>query len=283
MLLIDHTDPHWQAVYQQHGRENGAATYSRELVKFQVPVWEQELPGAAVTVSTCPLLRDRRLPGGDLVVQYLHEWRFKQPQRAAVALHATLRASYPRVVFIVAYKGLQALLEGEGLDALYVPMSIDTEQVAPHRLPDHLRWPADRVAYFGNVQRPKAAHYRDLHKSFPRSRLTLTKVEGRQPEVWADLARYRLGAGVGRCALEMAALGLRVLVTGRSFGGIIVDEKDYLLQQETNFNGRIVTGTDNLDKALRLLPDTMLWNPLDSREAAEILRGEIRGRRLSVS
>lgn len=293
-MLITHEDPYWNSVYQAHGRENGAATYSRELVQFQVPVWQEELPDWDLTISTCPLLsgepgtrRDRKLPGGDLAVQYLHEWRFREPQRAAVALASRLGASYRQVAFVVAYRGLQALLAAEGLTALYVPMSIDTAELARYRLPDKDRRDDKRLAYFGNVSRHKSAHYRELHKTAPAAGYIFQHVKLRQPEAWEALARYRYGAGVGRCALEMAALGLRVLISGRSFGGIVTHHGDYLAQQSTNFNGRVLTGAATLRDGLQLLPSSQLWTPMDSREATEWLRTEIwekiHGRRLPVS
>lgn len=292
-MLITHEDPHWQAVYQAHGRENGAATYSRELVQFQVPVWQEELPDWDLTISTCPLMwgepgnrNGRKLPGGDLAVQYLHEWRFGQPQRPAVALASRLRESYGRVVFVVAYRGLQALLEAEGLTVLYVPMSIDTERLTPYRLPDSERF-LTGIAYYGNVSRVKAHHFQELRRTVPSVNRALVHVRDRQPESWRRLAHYTYGAGVGRCAMEMAALGLRVLISGRSFGGLVMDHGDYLAQQSTNFNGRVVTGAATLRDGLQLLPSSQLWTPMDSREATEWLRTEIwekiHGRRLPLS
>lgn len=289
--LITHDDPQWQRRYQSHGRENGAATYSREIVRFQIPVWEAELGDAATaTISTCPLVygepgnRRRPLPGGDLLVQYLHEWRFQRPQKAAVALHSALRASYGRVAFVVAYRGLQAILEAEGLTALYVPMSIDTQQVKAYRLPDDAPRDDRAIAYYGNVGRFKAEHYRELTKTVPAFGLDFHHIRERQPLSWGRLAHYAYGAGVGRCAMEMAALGLRVLISGRSYGGLVMGHGDYLTQQSTNFNGRLVTGPRTLRGGLELLPESQLWTPMDSRESVEWLRTEIwekiHGRRL---
>lgn len=281
ITLINHDDPRWRSVYLAHGRENGAATYSRELCQFQVPVWEDELPGLDLTISTCPLMhgepgrRKRPLPGGDLAVQYIHEWRFRQPQRAAVAIASALQGSYSRVAFVVAYKGLQALLAAEGLTALYVPMSIDVQRVQQYRLPDNAPRYEDRLAYFGNVTRQKAQHYHELERTVPSSRLVFQKIGLRQPQAWAELAKYRYGAGVGRSAMEMAALGLRVLISGRAWGGLVMDHSDYLRQQSTNFNGRLWTGAATIRDGLRLLPQSTLWTPMDSREATEWLRTEI--------
>jgi hypothetical protein len=282
ITLINHEDPIWRAAYLQHGRENGAATYSREICQFQIPVWEEEFPGLDLTISTCPLLhgepgtaRDRGLPGGELAVQYLHEWRFRQPQRAAVALNSSLRRFYSRVAFVVAYKGLQRILEAEGLTALYVPMSIDVQSVAQYRLENNAKRYSKSLAYFGNITRQKAQHYHELERTAPSAGWVFQKVGLRQPQAWEELARYQYGVGVGRCALEMAALGLKVLISGRSYGGLVMDHGDYLRQQSTNFNGRIVTGAATLRQGLQLLPQSMLWTPMDSREATEWLRTEI--------
>lgn len=258
ITVIDHTDPDWHARYMRRGRENGAATYSREIVAHHVPVWEQQLPDGSV-VSTCPLLVDAELEA-PTVVQYLHTYSYHQPLRQAelVASHLTGRAD--RVVFVTAYRSLHALLTLAGHEALFVPMTVDTGRVRAAASPEPLH-PERRVLYFGNITRPKRALFAQVNQAFE-SRGWIVDVcsdgwlEGRhlsQRAAWAAASRYRFGIGVGRCALEMMALGLHVLVAGAELGGLATTPDEHAAQWATNYNGRVTT----FDRDLRVCVDAI--------------------------
>lgn len=282
LTLVTHNDPRWDAVYRAHGRENGAATYSRELCQFQVPVWASELGDLNVTISTCPLLigepigpKYRPLPGGHLAVQYLHEYPYEMPLNKPLKVQRHLASTYDRVLFVTAYKKYHSMLVNAGLDAIYLPMSIDTHQVREYRHREGYPRIDNKLAYFGNVKREKRKQFKELSGVAEWAGFELVHLQKKQPEAWEALSPYAYGVGVGRCAMEMAALGLRVLISGRGYGGLVMNQSDYLAQQSTNFNGRITTGPQSLREALERLPDSLVWSPMDSREAVEWLKTEI--------
>lgn len=45
-------------------------------------------------------------------------------------------------------------------------------------------------------------------------------------------------------------------------GGIVSDEVDYIVQEKTNFNGRVITFDRDVDTCLALLPESMLCEHL---------------------
>lgn len=243
MHLIDHTEPNWLLRYQSNKRENGAATYSRELVKYQVPIWRDNFSGSLL-ISTCGLLhyQDNLPKSVDLVVQYLHTIKYDDYTKEAVKVIENLRTKYKRIVFVTAYQQVCDGLNAKGIDAIFIPMTIDTASL-PRSIADDDK----RVIYFGNVTHVKNNMFRTLRQTFRKrgwqfDHLSDSTFNGEyletQEQVWSVVSQYRYGVGVGRCALEMFGMNMKVLVAGiHNTGGLILDDDDYEVQQRTNFNG----------------------------------------------
>lgn len=267
LTVIDHTERVWSSRYLRHGRENGAATYSRELVEHQAPAWS--VLADDVTVSTCPLLSHvGDLPGGDVAVQYLHTYAYRDPLQQADVVVREIGERYPRVVFVAAYAPLVNRLRAAGHEAVFVPMTVDVDRVvglatgpglADSRPPEH-------IAYYGNITGSKLPVFNKVRRLVESNGYELHHVRGDQSEAFPELAGFSYGIGVGRCALEMFALGLRVLIAGEKFGGIIVTPEDFWAQRAVNLNGRVTTYDRDPDACIDGLPSSLVpeWSTFDA-------------------
>ena len=202
MNVFDHTDQQWLVRYNGHSRTNGAFTYSQDICRWHLPVW-RHLLGSDDTVATCG-----KVP--DATVQYVHE-------RTHVDLSSRTK------LFVTTYRDLADILGPRGL---WLPNTIDTD-VLP------LWSPEKDWVYYGNVIGPKKIAFDRLQTL----KFDVIAGVGDQEEALQRVAKYRYGIGVGRCALEMMAMGMKVLIFGKDFGGIIRSGKDFKRQQAVNFNG----------------------------------------------
>ncbi len=281
MFLFDHNHPSWQVRYGRHNRTNGAQTYSEEIVRYQVPIWRSltaNAPGEVV-VSTCGIVPSTCPPRPYLLVQYLHEYPIGEYEewlkRRLDVINA--RTQPQHLVFVVAYRSFQSWLQNHGLNAIYVPMSIDPP--VPKKIK---RRGEGHVAYYGNlnVRRAVAARRQRLLQEI-RGVLAargwqLTVVSGvPQQEAWQQLNEFSYGIGVGRCAQEMSALGLRVMIAGQQFGGIITTPAELEVQRSTNLNGRVCTFDNDINICLQSL-DLTLECHLDAKKALPVFDAAIR-------
>lgn len=270
MLVFDHNEPRWNKRYMRRGRENGAATYSREIVKFQVPLWKKQLrahkiKSKDVVISTCPLLSQvEDIPEGKHVIQYLHTYRYDNPVGDARDVLDNL-VNPKSVVFVTAYKGLCHQLNRRGIRAIFVPMTIDSEAVLAAAV-EKMGY-GKRVVYFGNVTGAKESTYQQVVKELRRRAWTVDTISSgklngviplTQEEAWARISQYDYGIGVGRCALEMMALGLKVIVSGQEFGGLVVSTGDFVAQTSTNFNGRVITFNRDIAACVDCFDDSLV-------------------------
>lgn len=237
MIVYDHTHPTWLARYGRHGRTNGAFTYSRDICKWHLPIW-RELLGHDESISTCG-----KVPG--VTVQYLHE-------RTHVDLSSETK------LFVTTYKDLADALGPRGL---WLPNTID-EAV----LPDHR--PSKDWVYFGNIIGEKRKPFDKL------GGLNFDVISGvkDQQSSLEQVAQYRYGIGVGRCALEMMAIGLKVLIFGKALGGLILSQNDFDLQQQANFNGNVITGVASVSEGVARISEAIPMAPTFQKSIADIER-----------
>jgi hypothetical protein len=222
MNVIDHTDSQWLSRYNRHSRTNGAFTYSQDICKWHLPIWRQFL-GPNDIIATCG-----KFP--DATVQYLHE-------RSHVDLSSRTK------LFVTTYRDLADTLGDRGL---WLPNTIDREI-----LPDH--FPEKEWVYYGNI----IGHKRTAFDRLTQLKFDVVAGVKNQSEALRRVAQYRYGIGVGRCALEMMALGLKVLIFGKDFGGILLSEDDFRRQQAANFNGNVITGAASIDEAIERIDESL--------------------------
>lgn len=215
MIVYDHDHPLWRSNFDRHKRTNGAFTYSKDICRWHLPIW-QGLLGAEDSVATCGIV-------SGATVQYLHE-------RTHVDLSSETK------LFVTTYKDLADALGHRGL---WVANAIDTDNLPPHK-------PVKDWVYYGNLvgaKRKAAEHLNGMGVEI------VSCVES-QDEALSRVAQYRYGIGVGRCALEMMAIGLKVLIFGKGLGGLVLSGDDFERQREANFNSNVVTGVASLAEGM---------------------------------
>lgn len=249
--IFDHTYHKWR---NDAAKANGAVTYSTDLTEYQIPKWKQHLPkDKDIIISTASRLsaimrQDMRQDHYDIAIQYLHTYPYANSMKYIEDIVEGSPFKADKWIFITAYKTYEMLMNSrldDGYHAVHIPMSIDT-----HKLPNLSHSAKDALLYFGNIYSSKNTAYEALETYCKRNgiwmdTISFGKFNGHQPvtqeEIWDIAKTYKYGAGVGRCALEMMGIGLKLIVCGAEFGGIMLNEQDWKAQHATNVNGRIIT------------------------------------------
>lgn len=248
MIVYDHNYGSWRDRYDRLNRTNGAYTYSKDICKWHLPVWK-ELLGPNDSVATCG-----KVPGA--TVQYLHE-----------RTHDDL--SDETKLFVTTYKDLAQSLGRRGL---WIPNTIDADG-----LPEHSG--ASGWVYYGNV----IGHKRDPLRHFGYLKIHTVSGVKDQKEALARVARHKYGIGVGRCALEMMAIGLKVLIFGKDLGGLILSQEDFDKQRSANFNSNVITGVGSLREGIERIEESLNVSPTFQNSMNEIERRIRDGYRISLS
>lgn len=255
-LIINHTDKAWQSRVK---RTNGALVYSTYICNHDVPIWRALCGDAPVVISTCPIFSEVSgaeyvVNGPELAVQYLHTFPKDNPVQYVRNIIAGMPWRAKRVVFITAYKSYAALLRANGIKAYWLPVRIDTGELRDISAQNGTEiQDSNRFLWFGNVYTAKRNNFAQVQSLLQREGFAVDvisedKLNGRpisRREVLQLLPRYRYGAGVGQCAMEMMYMGLRVMITGDGFGGIITNAEEWAAQRAMNLNSRVCTYDNN--------------------------------------
>jgi hypothetical protein len=107
-----------------------------------------------------------------------------------------------------------------------------------------------RIIYFGNIVHNKVNLFNKIKKEAMRAGFDLDYISMSKFNNISDInheeslkliSTYKYGIAVGRCAQEMMALDVKVMIAGQRFGGLITNFMDYNKHLETNMNGRVCT------------------------------------------
>lgn len=254
MRLIDHTNEVW---IKKVRRINGAFTYSKDLVKYQIPKWENVLDKNDL-ISTCPKISEVGVEGEyNTVIQYLHSFPYISAIYRVQLVHNCPRYKYKRMIFMSAYKAFANQINANGMRAIFVPMAIDVNEIKSYQ---QEKIYDDRIIYFGNVVQNKVGIFNKLKTICPQLGLEFDYISNdkfndkqslTREQILKKISQYKYGISVGRCAQEMMALDVKTIIAGQKFGGLITNEEEYQMQLDTNMNGRIVTHTENIGTAIK--------------------------------
>lgn len=284
--LYNHTNsPEWVNIHKRISmKSNGATSYSQNITKFYWPIfvhlfakYPQETAVITVTRESHPVKFKEKL-----IFCFRHECRFRQ-QPTIEHCKAFCRANpQARVIFIVWEEDCARALIENGLEAIFLPMVIDVKEIRSHKVsvPKY----SNRVIYFGNIRNAKQSAYYFLKTAILRHGWYLDRISGdrfndgrilSRDQVLATLQKYKYGVGVGICAHEMAALGLKTYIYAyEKFGHLPMTEAEgqWLLYRNlcSPESARI-----NPVKALQNFPSSVVIKPRDIRDNQEYLADQL--------
>lgn len=211
------------------GMHNGARSYSEVITKHYFPIFKEVLepdgiPTAVITVTTenNPI----RFGEYERIFLFLHECRYLQQPTIARAQKFAAMNSHATVYFIVWSEDTAIEMRKYKLNAIFLPMAIDVQEVRSHLLTPPPHKSEHKIIWFGNVREQKRPYYKYFISEANKQGLTVDTISNStfnkqykmtRDEIMQCLQYYRYGVGVGICAHEMSALGLKVFIYSYNF------------------------------------------------------------------
>lgn len=249
-------------------RINGAFTYSQDICKYYLPVLDEtirkERGESSIVVSTCPPLAKynpkcilNTNEKYDVLVQFLHSYPYTHFLDVLQNTMNLYKNQFEEIIFVTAYEEYAKIINqfghGKGVSARFVPMRIGSVPVVRQNPPKQ-----NRAVWFGNIYDDKVSIYKQVTRTCVKAGVELITIEGgklggkqiTQQAAWQIMSDSGIVFGVGRCALEAYSMGCYVIIAGAKFGGTVITEGDWKIQESTNFNGRLHTGHRTIDEAI---------------------------------
>lgn len=223
MKLYNHLNsPVWSQKNASKCLLNGAKTYSEAITKYYFPVFNEYFKGdpetAVITVTTEN--KPQKFSGYKRIFLFLHECRYRQQPTVARAKQFQAENPKAEVWFIVWESDTAEVLRRQGLHALFLPMAIDVKEVRKHKVVSNKA--KNRIIWFGNIRNAKKPFYKYFCNVARENGYTVDTISGSKynnnsdklsrEEILRCLQYYDYGVGVGICAHEMSALGLKVFI-----------------------------------------------------------------------
>lgn len=225
LKVIDHTNhPSWTPINLRLGRENGARTYSRDIVKFYVPVFKRVFSGKErvllITVqnwNSCEVWK-----GYSKIFVFVHERgsseEVRKQKREALKKFAEVN-SPAKVYFIVWCPQHEDELIRDGLNAIYLPMAIDMDVFVKYqKVPKNKN---KTFIYYGNIIQQKVEPFKRFREIallngwkvdfISKDRLNGKGFKLSPEQIRRIIAQYKYGVAVGRSAQELSAMGVKVV------------------------------------------------------------------------
>lgn len=284
--IIDHNNhPTWTPVYKRLNRENGAKTYSEDIIKFYVPVFEKHFEhnrqkNLLITVNNA---WDTVYSKYKQIFLFVHERGINEEIRQIRLNDLKLfnkKNKHAKVWFIVWSQQQCEELTANNLNAIYLPMAIDTQKFIKYR--DYPKFYDNRIIYFGNIIGKKIKPFNELWKVCRRKGFGLDSISQNtynngffklnKPAIYKLISRYKYGVGVGRSAQEMSAMGLKVFCYGYG-DSLLPNEKnrEKILSQNCTSWGEGLPLDELGRKMNNKLLDSLAPINLDCREVAKLL------------
>lgn len=285
--VINHTNhPTWTPKNRLLNRKNGAYTYSEMICKYYVPVFKEKYDKDKRKVLLLTVENDWNSPKWneyDLIYVFVHEW----DSRGILGLDLKKCQSFQdahknsKVVFIVNYEKQAIELQDSYLRSFWLPMAIDTEEFRKYRLVEKSPRYDKKIIYYGNIINNKVQPHQLLcrlarHNGYIVDTISQNhfnnSMQLSQEQVRDVISKYKYGVGVGRCAQELSAMGLKTLVFGYKYAHICVNSRKVHETIADNCCGR--REGDELSYAFRIL-DQILPFHQDCRDVARILKDNL--------
>lgn len=254
MIIYDNEEIEWKERRGRLGRINGAETYGQEILEYQVPLWKKLSDD--ITISTTNIISNiDNFKPSSVNVQYIHTF----PKNEPLKQYRKVSDVVDNVIFVTSYMALNSLAINAGYNSIFIPMTIDKSKI-PKRSENR----QNRFIWYGNITNDKWETFAKLSRAL-RGRMDYIsggKLNGRgkkltQKECWDIIGTYEYGIGVGRCYMEMAAMGMKCIVAGAGIGGLVLTTGDHFTQVDTNYNAREYTNSndiywciENIDKSI---------------------------------
>lgn len=254
MIVYDNNEREWKNRRGQLDRTNGAETYGGEILKWQVPIWESLSDD--ITISTTNLMsRIEDFEPSRVNVQYLHTF----PKENPLWQYEKVSAAVDNVIFLTSYLALNEMAVDAGYNSVFIPMTIDASNI-PRLSGDR----QDKFIWYGNITDDKWLTYAKISRALGKRLDFISggKLNGKgekltQEQCWDIIRGYKYGIGVGRCYMEMAAMGMKCIIAGAGIGGITTDRDEHDMQMWTNYNARYYTHSDDIIELINDIEDVV--------------------------
>lgn len=284
--LYNHTNsPVWSDKNIAKGLQNGAKTYSQAITKYYYPVFEEFFKNddkntAVITVTTEN--KPVYFKEYNRIFLFMHECRYKQQPTIARAKNFANMNGHAEVWFVVWEESTAEVMRAQGLNAIFLPMAIDLEEVMSHKVNSIKN---DRIIWFGQIRDAKKPFYRYFLSEARRQGLIVDTISGSRfnngPEkmtredIMRCLQYYKYGVGVGICAHEMSALGLRVFIYSYNFYCNCAYDK---VQAKHYINRNLCSPEEakiTVRQALENRQNMVVIDPVDIKQNISTLRKEL--------
>jgi hypothetical protein len=280
--VIDHNEKEWRAKYDSQPGTNGGYAYSVDIVKYHLPIIKRIVKNSQyknALIGTCDRLAAQDDMSPELVIQYLHRYPARQADVDADWVSAIFKGS--KVIFITAYFQQHCILTNKGYNSIWAPMMVDPDETKGVSRQSGKRFGKGKAIYFGNIRGgDKQATHDQVVGALAKlgwkvDTISDNKLNGRSPElthkeILEVISQYEYGIGTGRCALEIIALGLKVLIAGNKIGGIMINDEDWEVQRKSNLNTYAVTFGRTIEACMECI-DMSIAPKIDYKESLAVL------------
>lgn len=284
--LINHDNsPVWTDINKRLSQNsNGAKIYSEAITKWYWPVFRQlfaQRPEKTVLITVTSESKAQCFREYEQIFLFMHECNYMKQPTIARAKRFVEANPQAHCTFIVWNEATAEQMKINRLDALFVPMAIDLSEIREAYDPSIAKV-GKKIIWFGHMRRAKKPYYdyfvAEANKlGWHVDYISDNKFNGEgevltREQMLKVLQHYKYGVGVGQCAHEMAALGLKVILYAYNFKcncpytegkAKYYMHRNLVSQEETNVL---------VKDAIAHIDDLVVFEPVDVKKQARELR-----------